>query len=101
MNCLVPTKPEAPKKWSDSRATQIYLRWNPVTGDSVDVTYTVRWNSTPPDGSVDKTGIINTETIISGLHSNTAYTFTVAAVNDAGSGEESDGTTIATGLLLS
>ena len=63
--------------------------------------YTVSWNPASPGGSDDQTGITTNQTTISGLHSNTAYTFTVTAVNNAGSSEESDGTTIATGLLLS
>ena len=63
--------------------------------------YTVSWNPASPGGSDDQTGINTNQTTISGLHSNTAYTFTVTAVNNAGSSEESDGTTIATGLLLS
>ena len=75
------------------------MRWTSVTG-SVQESYTVSWNPASPDGTNEKTGITATETTINGLRSNTAYRFSVAAVNDAGFSEESVGTRIATGLSV-
>ena len=96
---LVPAKPGAPWNYTSSTASGVDLRWRSVTG-SVQESYTVSWNPASPDGTNNKTGITATRTTINGLRSNTAYRFSVAAVNIAGYSEESVGTRIVTGLSV-
>ena len=96
---LVPAKPGAPWNSASSSAYRVKLQWRSIAG-SVRESYTVSWSPASPDGTNNKTNITTTRITISGLRSNTAYNFTVAAVNIAGSSEESDGTRLVTGLSV-
>ena len=67
-----------------------------MSGGSLSISYTVRWNPASPSGVKSKSNLGGTSTSIDGLQSNTRYTFTVSAFNGHVSSEESDETATAT-----
>ena len=67
--------------------TAIALLWDEVVG-TAPKTYSITW--IPNDGTGSVSDISGTSTIITGLTSNTMYSFQVQAVNAGGEGELSD-----------
>ena len=63
-------------------------------------TYTVTWHPASSNNVKNKSEILGTSTTITGLKSNTPYSFTLTAVNEAGGGKTSNATLIKTGKKL-
>ena len=63
-------------------------------------TYTVTWYPASSYNVKNKSGISGTSTTVTGLESNTPYSFTLTAVNEAGGGETSNAILIKTGKKL-
>ena len=96
----VPAKANQPQQTSSS-SSAISLSWKHVIEGNVTKTYTVTWNPASSANVQSKSGITETSTTITGLESNTVYSFTLAAVNKAGSGKFSNATLIQTGKTCS
>ena len=74
------------------------LQWNHKTEGRARKTYTVTWSSATNNGR--KTGITGTSTNITKLKSNTAYKFTLIAVNSGGGSSPSDPLHVITGMKV-
>ena len=96
----VPAKANQPQQTSSS-SSAISLSWKHVIEGNVTKTYTVTWNQASSANVQSKSGITGTSTTITGLESNTVYSFTLAAVNEAGSGKFSNAILIQTGKTCS
>ena len=98
INCFhfvaVPSKPNKPIKWFSTSST-VSLRWNTSGQGTAATNYTVTWSS--DTNNERRTGITGTSANITGLNSNTDYTFKLIAVNNGGESQESDPTHVVTG----
>jgi len=86
--------PSVPTGLASSNVTSsgLSLSWNAATaGSGCAVTYTVY-----KDGAVAVSGLTGTSTSISGLAASTTYSFTVAAVDGAGSSSQSSALSVTT-----
>jgi len=70
------------------------LSWNAVNRAT---TYTVRWDPSSPGGRNSRSEIKKTSATITGLQSNTEYTFTIVASRGNVFSQPSGGTTTVTG----
>ena len=82
---LVPAQVSAPNPTTLS-STSVMLEWDEITEGSEDICYLVSWDSDTGSGS-DETE--DNFISLNNLESNTEYTFSVTAINSAGSGDPS------------
>jgi hypothetical protein len=89
VNCTLPDPPGDPVV--ELGDAQLHVLWSPPeqTGGAPVTDYAVHISPAPPGGSPVLVGDASTELTVTGLSNGTAYTCTVRAVTDVGTGPES------------
>ena len=92
--------PSAPNELilSSVTSSNVSLRWNHKTEGTVKRTYKITWK--PPTKNGTKEGIAKMFTTITGLISNTVYSFSVIAVSRGGASKPSKPLKVLTGVSV-